>query len=55
MATVEGTPTRQSTLLAFQQRQAVDMSGFRISFDAKGRSGSYVTQSMITPDGRLVG
>jgi hypothetical protein len=55
MATVEGTPTRKSTLLAFQQRQAVDMSGFRISFDAKGRSGSYVTQSMITPDGRLVG
>ncbi len=55
LATVEGTPTRHSTLLAFQRRLAVDMNGFRISFDAKGRSGSYVTQSMITPDGRLVG
>jgi ABC-type branched-subunit amino acid transport system substrate-binding protein len=55
LASVVGTPTRQSALLAFQQRQAVDLSGFRISFDAKGRSGSYVTQSMITLGGRLVG
>ena len=55
MTTVEGAPTRQSTLLAFQQRQTVDVNGFRISFSARGRSGSYVTQSMITPDGRLVG
>ena len=55
LATIAGTPTRQNTLLAFQQRLGVDMSGFRISFDARGRSGSYVTQSMIAPDGRLVG
>ncbi len=55
LASVAGPPTRQSVLLAFQQRQAVDLSGFRISFDARGRSGAYVTQSMMTPDGRLVG
>ena len=53
--TVEGTPTRQSTLLAFQQRHTVDVSGFRVSFNTQRRSGSYVTQSMITSDGRLVG
>lgn len=53
--TVEGTPTRQSTLRAFQQRQAIDVGGFRVSFNAQRRSGSYVTQSMITRDGRLVG
>lgn len=52
---VEGIPTRQSTLLAFQQRHTIDVGGFRVSFNAQGRSGSYVTQSMITPDGRLVG
>ena len=52
---VEGTPTRQSTLQAFQQRHSIDVGGFRVSFNAQGRSGSYVTQSMITPDGRLVG
>jgi ABC-type branched-subunit amino acid transport system substrate-binding protein len=52
---VESIPTRQSTLQAFQQRHTIDVGGFRVSFNAQGRSGSYVTQSMITPDGRLVG
>ena len=53
--TVEGIPTRQSTLQTFQRRNTVDVNGFRVSFNAQGRSGSYVTQSMITPDGRIVG
>lgn len=52
---VEGIPTRQSTLQTFQRRNTVDVNGFRVSFNAQGRSGSYVTQSMITPDGRIVG
>lgn len=55
LSTVEGAPTRQSTLLTFQQRHTVDVGGFRVSFNAQRRSGSYVTQSMITSDGRLVG
>ncbi len=55
LRTVEGAPTRHNTLLTFQQRQAVDVGGFRVSFNAQGRGGSYVTQSMVTPDGRLVG
>ncbi|MDD2879338.1 MAG: ABC transporter substrate-binding protein [Rhodoferax sp.] len=52
---IDGLPTRQSALLAFQQRQPIDLDGFRVSFNAQGRSGAYVTQSMITPDGRLIG
>ena len=55
LSNVEGALTRQTALLAFQQRQVVDLNGFRVSFNAQGRGGSYVTQSMITPDGRLVG
>lgn len=55
LSTVEGVVTRQTALLAFQQRHPVDLSGFRVSFNAQGRGGSYVTQSMLTPDGRLVG
>ena len=55
LSTVQGNPTRQSTLMTFQQRHSVDVSGFRVSFAGQRRSGSYVTQSMITPDGRLVG
>jgi ABC-type branched-subunit amino acid transport system substrate-binding protein len=55
LKTVVGTPTRQTVLLAFQRRETVDMGGFHISFSGQKRSGSYVTQSMLTPDGRLVG
>ncbi|NDP39292.1 MAG: ABC transporter substrate-binding protein [Rhodoferax sp.] len=55
LSTVQGALTRQTALLAFQQRQVVDLNGFRVSFNAQGRGGSYVTQSMITPDGRLLG
>jgi ABC-type branched-subunit amino acid transport system substrate-binding protein len=55
LSAVEGPPTRQNTLLAFQKRNAIDVSGFRVSFNAQKRSGSYVTQSMITADGRLIG
>ncbi len=51
----EGNPTRQSVLQAFQRRDAIDLGGFRISFNAQRRSGSYVTQSMMTADGRLIG
>jgi hypothetical protein len=53
--TLEGPPTRQSVLQAFQLRNSIDISGFRVSFNALGRGGSYVTQSMVTPDGRLIG
>lgn len=52
---IDGPPTRSSTLAAFQRRQTVDLGGFRVSFNAQGRGGSYVTQSMIAGDGRLVG
>lgn len=52
---IDGLPTRQSALLAFQQRLPIDLDGFRVSFNAQGRSGAYVTQSMVTPDGRLIG
>lgn len=52
---VEGALTRQSALAAFQRRASRDIGGFRVSFNAQRRSGGYVTQSMMTPDGRLIG
>jgi hypothetical protein len=42
-------------LTAFQQRANQDIGGFRVSFDPQRRSSHYVTQSMLTPDGRLIG
>jgi ABC-type branched-subunit amino acid transport system substrate-binding protein len=52
---VDGPLTRQSALAAFQQRGSLDLGGFRVSFNAKRRSSGYVTQSMMTADGRLIG
>lgn len=52
---VEGPLTRQSALAAFQQRTNLDLGGFRVSFNPQRRSNAYVTQSMMTVDGRLIG
>ena len=52
---VDGQLTRQSVLSAFQRRNAQDVGGFRISFNNQRRSSTYVTQSMMTLDGRLIG
>ena len=52
---VDGTLTRQSALTAFQKRANLDVGGFRVSFNAQRRSNTYVTQSMMSADGRLIG
>ncbi len=52
---VSGPLTRQSALAAFQKRGTLDMGGFRISFNQQRRSSTYVTQTMMTLDGRLIG
>ncbi|WP_309678325.1 ABC transporter substrate-binding protein [Polaromonas sp.] len=52
---VDGPLTRQSALAAFQQRASLDLGGFRVSFNSQRRGSSYVTQSMTSSDGRLVG
>jgi ABC-type branched-subunit amino acid transport system substrate-binding protein len=52
---VDGTLTRQSALAAFQRRAPVDVGGFRVSFNRERRSATYVTQSMLTMDGRVIG
>jgi len=52
---MDGPLTRQSALAAFQRRSSLDIGGFRVSFNPQRRSGSYVTQSMMTMDGRLIG
>lgn len=52
---IQGAMDRASVLAAFQQRQATDLGGFRVSYDARGLGGSYVTQSMLTAEGREIG
>jgi ABC-type branched-subunit amino acid transport system substrate-binding protein len=55
LSEIEGAVTRQSALAAFQTRASRDIGGFRVAYDARRRSGSFVTQSMLSMDGRLVG
>lgn len=52
---LDGPVTRSHALQAFARRTAVDLGGFRINPDNRGRSSAYVTQSMVSADGRLVG
>jgi len=55
LSDVDGALTRQSALAAFQRRGNVDVGGFRVDFDPRRRSGTFVTQSMLTLDGRVIG
>jgi hypothetical protein len=52
---VDGALTRPSVLAAFQKRANVDVGGFRIAFNTQRRGSSFVTQSMLATDGRLIG
>ena len=52
---VDGALTRANALAAFQRRREVDVGGFRVSFDRQQRGAGFVTQSMLTADGRVVG
>lgn len=55
LQTIDGAPTRQSVLQTFQRRSSLDLGGFHISVSGKRRGSGYVTQSMLSADGRIVG
>lgn len=52
---LRGEPGRAQALAAFEQRASLDLGGFRVAFEGRKRAGAYVTQSMLTPDGRVIG
>jgi hypothetical protein len=52
---IDGPITRASALAAFQRRPEQDLGGFRAGSAAQRRGSGFVTQSMLTPDGRVVG
>jgi hypothetical protein len=53
--TLEPGATRAQVLQAFQKQGALDLGGFRVSHQAQRRMGAYVTQSMLSADGRILG
>ena len=56
IAAVDGTANRASVLAAFSRNAVVDLGGLNVAA-AKGSNGSpvFVTQTMLTSDGRFVG
>ena len=52
---IDGALTRASALAAFRRRDAMDLGGFRIAFDAQRRSANFVTQTLLTSEGRVIG
>ena len=52
---VDGVPTRASVLAQFRRRAPLDIGGYRVAYDPTRRSATFVTQSMLTADGRVVG
>ena len=55
LSTLDPGATRAQALQAFQRRTQLDLAGFRISFQSQRRTSAYVTQSMLTADGRILG
>lgn len=55
LQTLEPTASRAQVLLAFQRQSSLDLGGFRISYQAQRRTAAYVTQSMLSADGRILG
>lgn len=53
--TMDSISTRAQVLQAFQKKAAQDVGGFRVNFQGQRRVSAYVTQSMLAPDGRIVG
>jgi hypothetical protein len=52
---ISGPITRANALAAFQQRKPVTVGGWSVTYQDKKRSAPFVTQSMLSSDGRIVG
>lgn len=52
---MDATATRASVLEALRRRADANIGGFRVAFQGTRRTNSFVTQTMLTPDGRIVG
>jgi hypothetical protein len=52
---VDGALTRSSILQAVSRRGSVDLGGLTVDAQGSRKSAAYVTQSMLSADGRVVG
>lgn len=52
---VDGPVSRASVLAALRRNSHSDIGGFTVAFQGSRRTSTYVTQTMLTADGRIVG
>lgn len=55
LSRIEGPLNRASVQAAFRRRPMVDLGGFVIDFTGQSRGSSFVTQALLTGQGRLIG
>ena len=55
LGSVEGSLRRANVMQAFARRSPMDLGGFRIDPDRQRKTPAFVTQSMISTEGRLIG
>lgn len=55
MGSISGAVTRSSMLAALQKRATMNIGGYAISYQGRQRANAYVTQSMLTTNGRIIG
>ena len=55
LSRIEGPLNRASVLATFRRRPMVDLGGFVIDFTGQSRGSSFVTQTMLSGQGRLIG
>ena len=55
LARIDAAPTRTNVLAALRRRPDTDIGGFRVVFQGTQRTSAFVTQTMLTPDGRIIG
>ena len=52
---VRGNLNRSAAFEAFSRRQPIDLEGFRVAYNNGKLQSAFVTQSMLSADGRLIG
>lgn len=55
LSSIQGPLSRASVLAALRRRPDANVGGFRVAFQEQKRSSRFVTQTMLTADGRIVG
>jgi ABC-type branched-subunit amino acid transport system substrate-binding protein len=55
LASIQGPPSRANVLTALRRRQDANVGGYRVVFQGQKRTNTFVTQTMLTTDGRIVG